>query len=49
MENKKVNNIIKAKQKAINEHLNLFNLKQEIDRLTNLIYDIQKNYDNQKS
>lgn len=49
MESRKINNIIKAKQKAIHEHLNLFNLKQEIDRLTTLIYDTQKNYDNQKS
>jgi len=49
MESKKVNNIIKAKQKAIHERLNLFELKQEIDRLTNLIYDTQRNYDNQKS
>jgi len=27
----------------------LFELKQEIDRFTTLIYDTQRNYDNQKS
>lgn len=49
MESKKVNNVIKAKQKVIHERLNLFELKQEIDRLTNLIYDTQRNYSNQKN
>lgn len=49
MESKKVNNIIKAKQKAIHQRLNLFFLKQEIERLTTLIYNLQQNYDNQKS
>jgi len=49
MESKKINNIIKAKQKAIHERLSLFELKQEIDRFTTLIYDTQRNYDNQKS
>jgi len=49
MESKKVNNIIKAKQKAIHQRLNLFFLKQEIERLTILIYNTQQNYGNQKS
>lgn len=49
MESKKVNNIIKAKQKSIHERLNLFELKQEIDSLINLIYDTQRNYSNQKT
>lgn len=49
MESKKVNQIIKAKQKAIHRRLNLFFLKQEIERLTTLIYNTQQNYGNQKS
>lgn len=49
IDNPKVNRTIKAQQKTIHEHLNLFFLKQEIERLTTLIYDTQQNYSNQKS